>query len=360
MMDYPDHLLLRGDARRIPLPDLSVDLVFGSPPYADARLYLEDGRDLGIARGLTDWVDWMLVVTAESLRVSRGAVVWVAAGKTEDRNYWPACEGLMWEWWKAGGHAYRPCYWHRVGIPGSGGDQWFRADVEYVMCFKRPGPLPWTHNTAMGHAPKWAPGGEMSNRMSDGERVNAFGVRMDGVRIGARRQNGKHYTEETPAGNAPELAVPMTRREATLAEGRAKNWPRGGDRGMNGEESIYVPPVLANPGTLIRTTVGGGQLGSTLAHESEAPFPEDLARHFVLSLCPPGGSCLDPFSGSGTTVAVAVAAKNGRVGLGMDLRMSQCRLGSRRIADGLRPRSKLDPKTTQPAAGQQTFFGDDH
>jgi hypothetical protein len=31
-------LLLQGDARRIPLPDRSVDLVFGSPPFLDARL----------------------------------------------------------------------------------------------------------------------------------------------------------------------------------------------------------------------------------------------------------------------------------------------------------------------------------
>jgi hypothetical protein len=44
------HLFAQADSARLPLPDASVDLVVGSPPYADARLYLEDGRDLGIAR----------------------------------------------------------------------------------------------------------------------------------------------------------------------------------------------------------------------------------------------------------------------------------------------------------------------
>jgi DNA modification methylase len=83
----------------------------------------------------------------------------------------------------------------------------------------------------------------------------------------------------------------------------------------------------------VRTKVGGGVLGHSLAHENEAPFPEDLAEFFVKSLCPPGGITLDPFSGSGTTASVA--ARNGRIGLGFDLRASQCALGRRRIEDQL-------------------------
>lgn len=148
-------MILRGNALRIPLESRSCDLVIGSPPYVDACLYLENGVDLGISREPEVWVSWMLDVTAEALRVSRGLVLWVCSGVTRDRNYWPACEGLAWEWFKRGGdcHAYRPCYWHRVGIPGSGGDEWFRADVEYVLAFKRPGPLPWSDNKANGQPP---------------------------------------------------------------------------------------------------------------------------------------------------------------------------------------------------------------
>jgi hypothetical protein len=281
------YLLLQGDAARIPLPDRSVDLVFGSPPYVDCRTYLEDGKDLGIARGLNAWVEWMLAVTTEALRVSRGAVVWVASGKTEDRNYWPACEGLMWEWWKRGGHAYRPCYWHRVGIPGSGGDQWFRADVEYLMCFNRPGKLPWTDNVAMGHAPKWEAGGEISHRDKNGKRANNPVSMIDRNNVGSHR----------------------ARRQA-------------GDK--------YVPPEKSNPGSLVATgAAGGNNIGHDLAHESEAPFPEDLAEFFVRSLCPEGGTCLDPFSGSGTTASVSL--RFGRQAIGMDLRSSQARIARQRI-----------------------------
>lgn len=324
------HLLVQGDAGRLPFRTGSVDLVFGSPPYVDARLYLEDGRDLGIARGCLAWVEWMLAITAEAQRVSRGPVLWVAAGKTKDRNYWPACEGLMWEWWKRGGDCqlYRPCYWHRVGIPGSGGKDWFRADVEYVMCFKRPGELPWSDNTAMGHAPKWAPGGEMSYRLTDGDRRNQWGRHINSTNS-SRKSDGSFQPSHRPSHFVPDT------------KSHTKREPNGDMR-----EQTYTPPVLANPGNLIKSTVGGGQMGSALAHENEAPFPEALVEFFVRSLCPPGGVVLDCFSGSGTTAAVA--KRHGRRGIGLDLRRSQCELGVRRLFAVDRPHAPVE----RPATGE--------
>jgi hypothetical protein len=311
--------LVQGDAGRLPLPDGSVDLVVGSPPYRKARLYLEDGKDLGIARDTEDWIDWMLAVTTEALRVCRGAVVWVAAGSTEDRNYHPICEGLMYRWWRQGGHAYRPCYWHRVGIPGSGGDQWFRADVEYAMCFKRPGELPWSDNTAMGEPPKCKAGGEFSYRGVDGQRINGFKfpVSMEREPDGSRKSNKKY---------------PCHSRYKT--EG-----------------------LIANPGNLIRSVVGGGKLGHELAHETEAPFPENVPEWFVRSLCPPGGTVLDPFDGSGTSVSVAV--RNGRNGIGLDLRRSQADLARRRIVDQLERQERPHKPRGRPVAdpeGQNSLF----
>ena len=271
--------IIQADSLHLPLADQSVDLVFGSPPYVDCRLYLEDGQDLGISRNCREWVDWMMAVTTECLRACRGPVVWVASGVTRKRNYQPACEGLMWKWFEAGGSMYRPCYWHRSGIPGSGGDQWFRADVEYVMCFKRPGKLPWSDNTAMGHPCKSPPGGAMSYRHADGKRRQHTKTRKDGS-----------------------VEVPH-----------------------------YTPPELANPGNLIDTgAAGGGNMGNALCSLNEAPFPEKLAEWFILSLCPPGGTVLDPFSGSGTTAAMAI--KHQRNAVACDLRFSQCELTKRRTA----------------------------
>ena len=69
-------------------------------------------------------------------------------------------------------------------------------------------------------------------------------------------------------------------------------------------------------------------MGSKLAHENEAPFPETLAEFFVRSCCPAGGIVCDPFSGSGTTIATAV--KNGRNWVGIDVRASQVMLSEQR------------------------------
>lgn len=321
------YLIIHGDAARIPLPDQSVDLVFGSPPYTDARDYLEDGKNLGIARSTTAWVDWMLRVTTEALRVSRGPVVWIAWGPTRDRTYQPACEGLMWEWFKRGGSAYRPCYWHRVGISGSGGDQWFRADVEYAMCFKKPGPLPWSDNTACGHPPKWAPGGEMSHRVANGDRRNKWGGTPQST--GARNSNGsckKLNMADLPAETRAEAGA---RRKAAVANGTGKKLNACQTGTDEDGEWNYVPPDIANPGCYIHTNTGGGNIGWKGAHQNEAPFPEELAEFFVKSLCPPSGTVCDPFSGSGTTVAVS--ERLGRHGIGLDLRMSQAKIATQRL-----------------------------
>src|SRR5262249_44055101 len=63
-------------------PAHSLDLFFGPPPYEDARLYLENGRDEGIARDTEAWVAWMIRVYAAALRCCKGLVAFVVAGRT--------------------------------------------------------------------------------------------------------------------------------------------------------------------------------------------------------------------------------------------------------------------------------------
>lgn len=250
-------------------PDGSVDLVFTSPPYEDARSY---GIDFGL-KGQA-WVDWCVERYIECVRVSRGLVAWVAEGRTR-RFRWTASPALlMADLHRAGVGLRKPPAYRRVGIPGSGGPDWLRNDYEFVVCASK-GRLPWSDNTAMGHPPKYGPGGPPSHRTT------------------------------APRGH------------------------RGGD--VRVLSRIYKPPKKANPGNVISVTAGGGVMGNRLCHENEAPFPERLAEFFIRSFCPPGGVVLDPFSGSGTTVAVA--AKHGRRGIGIDVRGSQIKLAKRRLDD---------------------------
>ncbi len=292
----------------------SVDLVFGSPPYEDARTY---GIDFNL-KG-QEWVDWMVQVFKESLRICKGLVAFVVEGKTKKFRWSATPALLMADLHREGIHLRKPPAYHRIGIPGSGGPDWLKNNYEFIVCATNGGRLPWSDNTACGHAPKYAPGGEMSHRLSDGARVNQWG---GGIKhpCGPRKKDGTRGTYERPSHVVCTKKFPASKRPHTKAKA---------DGTM--EEQYYAPPVKANPGNVIKCIVGGGVMGSKLAHENEAPFPESLAEFFVKSFCPPGGIVLDPFSGSGTTAAVALA--NGRNAVAVDVRESQEDLTKRRIEE---------------------------
>lgn len=260
------------------LPDNSVDMCFTSPPYEAARTY---GIDFAL-RG-QDWVDWCVERYVECVRVTRGLVAWVVEGQTRQFRYSATPALLMADLHRRGVKLRKPPVFNRVGIPGSGGPDWLRNDYEFIVCAAKSGKLPWSDNTAMGHPPKYGPGGEYSNRTANGKRVN---------------------------------------------EKKVPSWFRAGMH--TGKQNTVRVPKIANPGNMIRCHGGGGHMGSKLAHENEAPFPEALAEFFIRSFCPPGGVVLDPHLGSGTTLAVAM--KHGRDGIGIDIRESQIELTTRRLA----------------------------
>jgi len=522
------------------LPPDSVDLCFFSPPYTGARLYLEGGKDLGIARDAEAWTAWMAEVFTACQRACKGLVACVCEGQTKNYRWDAAPALLMADLHRAGFLLRRPCIYHRVGIPGSGGPDWLRADTEYIICTARAGKLPWSDNTAMGHPPKWAPGGEMSHRLSDGTRRNEWGRNKTSTE--ARSKNGQRqeasskklpikkiitrprpgqHSQESTGYDPPAIANPgnLLKPTLTLAElisilsdyeqkthstadqvlrdlrqanstGNLREWfygvclqiraasllqsslcgagdqektaaenvppmwrdddtddpPKRGAGELDGvpREEVLQPQMpgegggkagrtearrLATPGeedcqtddapdrlrkmradeqaprpssgrgcneqspqqssslvsvvppqrtqerilqsasvygtvqgigvlqqalpalqevwqsvgemlrprptsgssNLIHCTVGGNQLGSPLAHSSEAPFPEYLAEFFVRSFCPSGGIVCDPFSGSGTTATVALRWK--RRFLGCDLRQSQVDLTTKRVGN---------------------------
>lgn len=205
------------------LPDNSVDLVLCSPPYEAARTY-----GIGFALRGQDWVDWAVERYRECVRISRGLVAWVVEGQTRDFRWSSTPSLLMADLHRAGIRLRKPPIYQRVGIPGSGGREWLRNDYEFVVCASK-GRLPWSDNTAFGHPPKYPAGGRPSHQSRDG-RVYTSRLQREGDQ----------------------------RRERT-----------------------YKPPKLSNPGNIIRCHGGGGHMGSKLAHENEAPFPERLAEFFV-------------------------------------------------------------------------------
>lgn len=212
-----------------------------------------------------DWVEWAVDCYLECLRVCRGLVAWVVEGFTSDFAYSSSPFLLMADLHRRGVKMRKTVVYRRNGIPGTGGPEWLRNDWEPIICGTKRGRLPWADNTAMGQPPKQHVPRVATNRQRDGTRKSA----------------------------------------------------------------VYVDPDLVNPGNVISGLVGSGGMGWSDATQNEAPFPEWLAEFFVRSFCPPGGVVLDPFSGSGTTVSMAV--RHGRSGVGIDARASQVWLGETRL-----------------------------
>lgn len=233
----------------------------------------EDARTYGIGFSFKgdEWVQWAADRFVAQYEATRGLTAWVVAGRTRKFRWSATPALLMAELHRRGLSLRNPPIFHRSGIPGSGGPDWLRSDCEWIVCASH-GKLPWSDNTAMGSKCKFAPGGKPSHRTTSGERA------------------------------------------------------------MDGE---YKEPEIANPGNVIHCKVGGGLMGSDLAHENEAPFPESLAEFFVRSFCPPNGLVYDGFCGSGTTLAAAL--KNGRRAVGTDIRESQIELTRKRIHESQNP-----------------------
>lgn len=292
------------------MADNSVDLVMTSPPYSDARTYNIGFRLKGQA-----WVDWCIERYLECVRICRGLVAWVVEGRTKAFRWSATPALLMADLHRAGVKLRKPPIFNRVGIPGSGGPDFWRNDYEFIVCSSK-GRLPWSDNKAMGKPAKFAPGGELSYRTPDGKRINAQysknsrGSDRDGFGFSGTTSNGR----KADGSHKPRRKI--FREDAT-----------GSVKGSHERDICKI----ANPGNIVRCKVGGGHMGHAIAHENEAPFPESLVRPFVLSFCPPEGIVLDCFGGSGTTAAVAL--KTGRRSISIDLRPSEIDKMNRRLQD---------------------------
>lgn len=280
-----EHVLIHGDCLDV-LPDFfdddnRVDLILCSPPYEDVRSY-----DQGFNLKGQEWVDWCVPRYEACLDACDGLVSWVVGhGKGGVTSKWSGAPWLLGSDLIRRGHRLlRPHHYGRHGTPGSGGQQWFSAKLEYVICATsaKDGKLPFANPLAFGHAPKYDRGGGCTNRGKDGSRARV-----------------KRYAK-------PKLSNP-------------------GNILWEEESGNYSLPDFVWAGA-----VGGGNIGDKIAHENEAPFPEYFVYVFIESFSKPGDWVLDCFGGSGTTAAMA--KRLGRNSVSIDNRKSQLKLIKKRLA----------------------------
>jgi adenine-specific DNA-methyltransferase len=255
-----------GDCAALPFADKVFALTFTSPPYANKLRRYRGAERLRGYANAEEWAAWMQPRLREMLRVTRGPVIVNAAGYVKAGRYHPACELLVADAYRAGIACERPVIWHKNAAPNR--RDWWGNDWEFLLAFRDPDAPRVFNAEAVGRPPKYKRGGHFRQRGADGERK------------------------------------------------------RGGN---------YPTNAIAHPRDVWRVIVGGGHMGykpPAEAEANEAPFPEKLVEPAILALTNPGGAVLDPFSGSGTTACVA--ARLGRIGVGLDIRESQIRVAYQR------------------------------
>lgn len=281
-------MILNGNALRIPLADCSVQTCVTSPPYFGLRDYGVAGQ-IGLEQTPAEYVAQLVTVFREVWRVLRDdGTVWLNLGDSY-----------------AGG-----------GRGGNPDDSPFRKQAtnlgSLVAASAVPDGLkakdligiPWRVAFAL-QAEGWYLRSDIiwhkTNPMP--ESVTDRPTKAHEY-IFLLSKSARYYYDAA--------AVKETVSEATLADGRT-------ERGKRGKKGVYAA-ISGNCGfnpsgrnkrsvwTVATKPYSGAHF---------ATFPPELITPCILAGAPEGGIVLDPFSGSGTTVATA--RQLGRVGIGIEL-----------------------------------------
>ena len=280
--------IVHGDAAELlpRLPESSVDLFFTSPPYADARAYSRIHPD--------HYVDWFLPYAKEMLAATTetGSMIINIKNRVANRGTLrgqrhPYVYQLVLALQDMGWRWIETYIWAKPNaVPGKFGPR-TKDSFEYVYHF------------AKGARPYFD---------LDAVRVP---YKADAAEIARRRQdaNGRRTTE------------------AGFGRDRTKTYLRGG----------------ADPGNVVSVAQTYNQHRG-VAHT--AAMPEGLAEFFIRCASPADGLVVDPFAGSGTTVAVG--RRYGRRALGFELHEHFVTEARRRLAADI----ATDPPAVLHAIGQ--------
>lgn len=342
-------LLLRGDARALPLPDDSVDLVVTSPPYFGLRSYSDNGEhydaQIGSEATPSEFLDALIACTAEMARVLKpSGSMWVNLGDS---------------------------YYSGKGAPG-------RTTTDP----KNPG-----RNARREGRSALDASGLGFPRKSLLLMPHRYAIRcMDELGLTVRQD------QVWAKPNAlPEPVIDRTRRcheyffhlvkspryFSAVDEIRTphrRSWIPGRSGGHT-YEAMKAPgekdsnlaasspnPLGALPGSVSEVATQPLKVPAHLGVDHFAAMPMAWPRWIIQGWCPPFGVVVDPFSGTGTTALVATML--GRRGVGVDMSADYNRLARWRCAD---PKERaraagLDPdavsKIHQEAPGQGDLFGE--
>jgi DNA modification methylase len=327
----PSHLLLRGDARRLPLADESVDCCLTSPPYWGLRNY-GDPRQIGLEATPEEYVAALVDVFREVRRVLRKrGVLWIvigdcyATGAGSARSPGGKSFGKTNPLIEAGD--FPRCQPNRMPLEGLKPKDLIMIPYRLASALQADGW--WLRSACIWHKPNAMVHPVKDRPTVDYEHVFLLAksrrYHYDSQAIKERAKGTNHHDLTGGRYHPPgQTAHGGLRKQTNVSKRRNKR-------------TVWSVPT--------RPSKGG----------HPASFPPELIVPCILAGCPKGGTVLDPFSGIATTGYVAVL--KGRRYIGLELNPKWNGFGARRLVRAQRPhQSEPIASVRRPLPGQMSFL----
>ncbi|ADD45889.1 DNA-methyltransferase [Stackebrandtia nassauensis] len=324
-------IVMCADARALPLADESVDLIVTSPPYYGLRSYTNGGRhydgQIGAEPTPAAYIDALIEATRDWLRVLKPVgSLWVNLG---DAYVGGGRGGNL------GGHLTGGSHTKTASTPH--GTSKYPAKTLLG--------LPWRYairclddlGLILRAEVIWSKPNAMPESMTDRVRRShetwlhfvqhqRYFAAIDGI-----REPASNYSRPNGAG-----------RQA-----------RGGQKPRKMLDTCN--PLGRLPGSVWEIATQPLHIPAELNITHHAAFPLEWPRRLIIAWCPPSGTVLDPFGGTGTTALVADVL--GRTGISVDASADYCRLARWRTTDpNERARARRAPRPPQQLPGQMPLF----
>ncbi|CAK7288632.1 DNA-methyltransferase [Streptomyces misionensis] len=305
--------LLLGDALKVlrTLPEGSVDCIVTSPPYYGLRDYGTEGQ-YGLEATPAEYVETMRAVFAESRRVL-------------------ADDGTL---WLNIGDSYAHSGSGRQGASGDRADRTFTAERMPGTAAVPPKNLigiPWRVAFAL-QDDGWILRSEIiwAKRNLMPEAVKDRPTRAHEQVFLFTKQ--PRYWYDADAIREESSSAAQDAHNQRYARQYQAHTARAATTGQPGNvNSVGIHSRPGKGGRNARTVWTISQTPNSQAHF--ATFPQELPERCIKAGCRPGGTVLDPFSGSGTTGAAA--RQLGRRYIGIDLNPAYHDLAKERFAQGV-------------------------
>jgi site-specific DNA-methyltransferase (adenine-specific) len=315
-------LLLHGDARSVleEFPDNSIDMMMTSPPYWQKRQYANGG--IGLEREYKDYIANLCAIIKELYRVLKDTgsfwlnigdsyknkrllgIPWRVVFEMTDRQGWILRNNVIWNKVKGG--------------PDNSKDK-LRNIHENIFHFVKK-PHGYYYNVdAIRTKPREA-------KVVNGAIVSATGV--SGVRYKRQIELSTELTEgekeqamraleemlqKIRAGETSDFRMIIRGKQRTTHSDSEKLSGRAKELKEKGFYFLCYHPNGTKPGDLWDIIPEDTQKRKT----HYTAYPTDLCKIPILATCPPKGTVLDPFCGTGTTLTVAQSFQ--RKGCGIDI-----------------------------------------